>query len=153
LYALEFPKEFSMRTANASITREIAEQRSYQPLIDNVRKHLLMFNVQGDPNGRHNLPGAAMLERGTAVLAVFGLVMALWQGRRRSEYFALGVWWAIAMLGGILSLAFEAPQGLRSIDEVTVVSVLAALPLVALGGTLGRILGNWRMRLGTALVP
>ena len=59
-----------------------------------------MFNVQGDPNGRHNLPGAPMLERMTAVLAVLGLLMALFRVRQ-AQSFLMVIWWLFAMLGGI----------------------------------------------------
>lgn len=151
-YAVEFPKEFNQRTANASIQTEIQQQHSYKPLFDNVQKHLLMFNVQGDPNGRHNLPGAPMLERMTAVLAVLGLLMAL-SRLRNTSYFVIALWWLFAMLGGILSLAFEAPQGLRSVDETAVTAVLAALPLAAVASLLGRIVGSRPVRLGSVLAP
>lgn len=80
--------------------------------MENIRKHFLMFNWHGDPNGRHNLPGAPMLDSITAALFVAGVAHSL---RRILEphYLLLLVWVLISLLGGILSLDFEAPQALR----------------------------------------
>ncbi|HRW10797.1 MAG TPA: glycosyltransferase family 39 protein, partial [Caldilineaceae bacterium] len=46
-------------------------------LLENARKHLLMFNFRGDPNGRHNLPGEPMLDNVLAALLVLGVALAL----------------------------------------------------------------------------
>src|SRR5207237_6291543 len=97
------------------------------PLWNNIEKHVLMFNIQGDGNGRHNLPGAPELERVTAALAVLGFVIVLARVRQ-PEFAIVLVWWVVALLGGILTLAFEAPQSLRAADAMVPATIFAALP-------------------------
>ena len=152
LYAYQHPTEFTARAGNVTVFKEIAEQNSYKPLYDNILKHLQMFNIQGDPNGRHNIPGAPMLDSATAALAVLGFLLA-WSRIKRAEYFALIVWWLFMLLGGVLSLAFEAPQGLRTIDELTVACLFAALPIAALAETAMRIAGQARLHIGRSSIP
>jgi hypothetical protein len=97
----------------------------------NLKVHLLMFSVQGDNNGRHNLPGAPMLDAVTGACLLLGVGMAL--RRARHWFFQLLLLWFIAnMLGGILSLDFEAPQGDRTAGATAPIALLAALPLAAL---------------------
>ncbi|MEZ4868414.1 MAG: PA14 domain-containing protein [Caldilineaceae bacterium] len=102
------------------------------PLLwENARKHLLMFNYRGDPNGRHNLPGEPMLDNLMAMLMVLGLALALtrfWRPRA----LLLILWLGITLLGGVLSLGFEAPQSLRAIGTQPAAYVLAVVPLYAL---------------------
>lgn len=100
-------------------------------LWENARKHLLMFNYQGDPNGRNNLPGEPMLDNVMAALLVLGLgvcLLCFWRPRA----LLLLLWFGGMLLGGILSLGSEAPQSLRSIGTLPVVYILALVPLVAL---------------------
>ncbi|MDB5077776.1 MAG: hypothetical protein JWO42_3955, partial [Chloroflexi bacterium] len=100
-------------------------------LIANLRSHLLMFTVHGDSNGRHNLPGAPMLDPTTGTLFLLGLGICI---RSIKHWYAqlLLLWLGASMLGGILSLSFEAPQGARTVGAVAPIALIAALPLMAL---------------------
>ncbi len=101
-------------------------------LLENARKHLLMFNYRGDPNGRHNLPGEPMLDNTLAALLVLGFGLCLppfWRPRA----LLLLIWLGFTLMGGILSLGFEAPQSLRAIGSQPAAYLLALVPLVALG--------------------
>ncbi len=109
-----------------------ATRCQYLPLIgENTRKHLLMFNASGDPNGRHNLPGEPMLDPWLATLLVLGLALSLVRFWRPRALLLL-LWFGIMLLGGILSLGFEAPQSLRAIGTQPAVYLLALVPLHAL---------------------
>ncbi len=130
-FAYLHPADFFARTDQVTIFKEVIHDHSYLPLIDNLRKHLGMFLYQGDSNGRHNLPKAPMLDQVTGALFAIGLLIAL-RKVRHSHYFFLLIWWLVMLSGGVFSLAFEAPQSLRTIDEVTVVAILASLPVVGL---------------------
>jgi hypothetical protein len=110
---------------------EVRDQHSYQPVIDNVRAHLLMFNLAGDRNARHNLPGQPELNFLLGGLFVLGLGLCLARARR-PEYALLPIWGLLMLAGGVFSVAFEAPQSLRTIDEINVVVLLCALPLALL---------------------
>jgi 4-amino-4-deoxy-L-arabinose transferase-like glycosyltransferase/DNA-binding beta-propeller fold protein YncE len=130
-YALERPESYFARVQKTSLFSGKAPEERLPALWENTRKHLLMFNVQGDPNGRHNLPGEPMLDWVSGGLLVVGLVMSL-----RHVYLprllVLPVWIVVGLLGGILSLDFEAPQSLRAIGALPAVLLCAALPIAAL---------------------
>ena len=100
-------------------------------LLENARKHLLMFNYWGDPNGRHNLPGEPMVDNLTAALLALGVGLCLMRFWRPRAMLLL-LWLGVMLLGGILSLGFEAPQSLRAIGTQPAVYLLAFVPLYAL---------------------
>jgi hypothetical protein len=132
-YSLDHPDVFWDRAKRISIMQDPgARAQPLRALLDSTAKHLLMFHYRGDPNGRHNLPGAPMLARLSGVLMVFGLAMCL---LRLSDPLAilLVLWLLVPLSGGILSTWFEAPQSLRSIGALPAVYVLVCLPLAWFG--------------------
>jgi sugar lactone lactonase YvrE len=130
-YALLHSREFSARTETVSVFKEVEQARSWVPLINSTKAHLLMFNVHGDNNGRHNWTGRPMLDSVIGGLAVLGLGLAIVRWRRW-PYAMMLAWVPIMLLGGTLSLSWEAPQSHRAVEEVTAIAVLAALPLALL---------------------
>ena len=152
LLAFQNPRLFNERTETVSVFREVERENSYRPIVENVKEHLMMFNVAGDGNGRHNLPGEPMLDRATAALAALGLILALTRALR-PEYLVVVAWLLTMMLGGILTLSFEAPQAYRTVDNTVAAALLAALPVAALGHRLAGLLGAARTRIGRWLVP
>jgi len=128
IYALRNPQQFSQRLGTVSITRDRTPREVAEVLWRTTSRHLLMFNSSGDGNGRHNLPGAPMVDTYTGILFVLGIGYALWRWRH-SGYFLLLAWMAIVIQGGIWSLEFEAPQGYRTVGLTPAVAMLAAVPL------------------------
>ncbi|MEO6457260.1 MAG: PA14 domain-containing protein, partial [Chloroflexia bacterium] len=111
--------EASIFSPNGSDGRPDAFERS-------LTKHGLMFNWQGDSNGRHNLPGRPMLDWVTAALFFAGLgtcVLRAW----RWQYFFPVVWLVAATAGGVLSLLFEAPQSHRTLENSVVTALIAGI--------------------------
>src|SRR5262249_36648918 len=99
--------------------------------LESLRRHLLMFHVRGDANGRHNLPGAPMLDFVTGGLFGLGLLCLLvhvfdW----RSILF--GLWFCMSLSAGIFSVDFEAPQGARTFGMTPMIAIVSAVPLAAL---------------------
>ena len=82
LFAATRPNEYLSRSQQVFIMNEVRRAESWEPLISSLRQHALMFNVAGDRNGRHNLPGAPMLDQVTAALFVVALGLALARLRR-----------------------------------------------------------------------
>jgi DNA-binding beta-propeller fold protein YncE len=121
---------FWQRTRNVSILEHRDQPDLVQALLQSTEKHLLMFNYRGDNNGRHNLPGAPTLDQLSAVLFALGLGLALARRQPVGMFFLLLL--PIGLLGGILSLDFEAPQSLRSIATMPAVVYFIALSLDAL---------------------
>lgn len=130
-FALERPESYFARVQGTSLLSNKEAGERLPALSANLRKHLLMFNVRGDPNGRHNLPGEPMLDPVTGALFVAGVALALFRWRQPANLL-LPAWLLISLLGGVLSLDFEAPQSLRSIGAMPAALLLAVGPLDAL---------------------
>lgn len=130
---LKSPFLFANRARQVSLLNDLEAAGNLQLLWDNLAKHSLMFNYQGDANPRHNVPRAPMLDPFVGALLLPGIGYAFYRWRDR-RYALLLLWIAVTLLGGVLSAAKEAPQGYRT---------LGALPAVALliGDLLARV---WR---------
>ena len=136
-YAAQHPDTYWTRTSTASIFSERGSGGQPHPVRTSLRKHLLMFNFQGDFNGRHNLPGSPMLDWLTAAFFFSGLGLCL--VRIRSwQYFLPVAWFAAALAGGVFSLLFEAPQANRTIENCVVTALFAGIFL----GEGWRVLGQ-----------
>jgi 4-amino-4-deoxy-L-arabinose transferase-like glycosyltransferase/sugar lactone lactonase YvrE len=147
-YIAEDREGYTERMRVASVFREgKSTDQAVADLVENVRRHLLMLHYRGDPNGRHNLPGEPMVDPITGALLVLGLAYSL-RHVRRPEHALLVSWLILGVVPGVLSLEFEAPQGLRSI---LLTPVVALLPALVIGWLLGRA---WeaRRRLGGSAV-
>ncbi len=127
-YALDNWKAFTTRTKEASILTKRDQPDLAKALWNNTRAHLLMFNYLGDRNGRHNLPGEPMLDFATAVLFALGLGYSLYRWRDPRSFFFL-VCFVVLLLGGILSVDFEAPQALRAIGTLVAACFFVCLIL------------------------
>jgi len=144
-YAVLNPDQFKARAGTVSIFNEVDRTGSWDPLIENVKVHFLMFNVKGDPNGRHNWSGRPMLDPVTGGLAIAGLCLVLLRARGPGQTL-VRVWLPAALAGGIFSLSFEAPQSHRSIGAIVPAILLGALPLAVLWAGLDRVMAGWRTR-------
>lgn len=131
-YAVDNPEDFLYRTRQISILTKRDQADLSQALLETSRKHLLMFNVAGDKNGRHNLPGQPMLDPLMGTLMLLGIALALARTRHPANLFFL-ILIPTALLGGILSVDFEAPQSLRSIAVLPAVIYFCGLSVAALG--------------------
>ena len=124
------------RTRTVSIFEEYPEDQVWGKVRESAVTHVLMYNVRGDPNGRHNLPGEPMLAPIAGSLLVLGLALSLsrfW----RPRFLLLILWFFGLLAGGVFSLSFEAPQSLRAIGTMPVAYLLVLLPLALLWQ-------NWR---------
>ncbi|HEM60876.1 MAG TPA: hypothetical protein ENO24_01155, partial [Chloroflexi bacterium] len=123
LYAVQRPEIFLRRAEAASVLQDIVEDGSCRPLLENARKSLLMYNHQGDPRPRHNLPDEPMLDGMTAVFFGLGLGYSVLRWRHE-RYFLLAAWLLLGLLPGILSLADSNPHSLRTLGNVPPVFLL-----------------------------
>ncbi|MDX1523307.1 MAG: PA14 domain-containing protein, partial [Anaerolineae bacterium] len=137
------PDAFWYRTRQISIFTKRDEANVNQALWENSRKHLLMFNYAGDKNGRHNLPGEPMLDPLMGVFWVMGIgltLAGLLRFSRRSHPLELffPLLFVTALIGGVFSVDFEAPQSLRSIAVIPAIIYFAAVAVAALGREMER---------------
>jgi PA14 domain/Dolichyl-phosphate-mannose-protein mannosyltransferase len=127
-FAVRQPRVFFARTNTVSIFEKRDEPNLAKAIWSNTLKHLQMFNVRGDGNGRHNLPGAPMLDPVMGLLLVLGVAYGLWRWRDPPNALMLAVFF-VMLLAGILSLDFEAPQSLRSIGVIPALVYFITLPI------------------------
>ncbi|HSN73535.1 MAG TPA: glycosyltransferase family 39 protein, partial [Anaerolineae bacterium] len=119
---------FTGRMRHISIFNEVERLGSTQPIVDNFKKTLYMFNWQGDEAALNNLPGAPMLDTLVAALFVLGLAYALWYTLRVRSLPVLYVLWFAGILSlGVLSVAHEAPTARRTIGIIPLVYLFVAL--------------------------
>ncbi len=144
-YALRKPEIVFSRTDEVSLLNADKRLEKNLPLAlwYQANQHFLMFNIRGDNNGRHNLPGAPLLDPIMGTLFVAGLVLALAQiarGQSHRHRNTLMLLMLITMnLPGILSLEIEAPHALRSIGTLPAALYFACLPLAWLTQYTNRI--------------
>lgn len=136
-FALHHPEAYWGYVRDISIFQKRDEPDLGKALLSNTTKHLLMFNYEGDRNGRHNLPGEPMLDPVTGVLFVLGLGLALGRPRRLPNPLFLAVF-IVGLSAGIFSLDFEAPQSNRAIGSMVAALYFAALAAETLWRSLDR---------------
>ncbi len=131
-FAFDNSEAYWYRANQISIFKKRDQADLRQALWDSTQEHLLMFNFQGDKNGRHNLPGEPMLDPAMGLFAVLGLGLAISRTRYPANLFFV-ILFPVALIGGIFSVDFESPQSLRSIAVMPAVFYFAALALAGLG--------------------
>lgn len=137
VFAATHTDKFTERTRTVSVFREIDKEDSYDPLWSNLKKSVRMLNVEGDGNGRHNLPFRPMLDEVTAALVVLGLGVSLWSFRnwRRGM---LAAWLVLSLVPGALTLQIENPSAIRGIGALPPIFLLAGLAASAAYRTVER---------------
>jgi DNA-binding beta-propeller fold protein YncE len=119
---------FTGRMRHISILNDVERLGSVQPIVDNFKTTLYMFNWQGDQAALNNLPGAPMLDTLVAVLFVLGLAYTLWHTLRAQPLSVLYALWFAGILSlGVLSVAHEAPTARRTIGMIPLVYLFVAL--------------------------
>ncbi|MEK7216713.1 MAG: glycosyltransferase family 39 protein, partial [Chloroflexota bacterium] len=139
-YALGNFDAVSAHAKSLSLLQTVPPDQAPLTLADSGIKHLAMFTFAGDQNGRHNLPGAPMLDPVTGALFLLGGVAALryWRDPRSVMFLS---WTMIMLLPGVLSAPYESPQSLRSIGALPGAVILA----VSGGWWMWQVLANGRV--------
>lgn len=142
------PDEFFRRTEVTSVFAHAAEGEAGQVIRESLISHLLMFHIEGDPNGRHNIPYAPMLDIFSGLLMLLGLAVAITKWRN-AFFIVLPVWIIVMIMPGVLTIPWEAPQSLRAITVIPAVMVLITIG-IAFIWKLGTLLRTPIARVGTA---
>ncbi len=129
LYFLHNPQDFFGRTTQISI---FTSTTPLKDLGSNVLKTILMFNVRGDENWRHNISGTPLVPGITGVFLLLGLVYAIKrviskklpeENNDRRSVLILFSWVVIAALPVVVSNE-GIPHALRSILLIPPVMIL-----------------------------
>ncbi len=126
--AVDNSEDFFSRSEMTSVFTITPRDKWVEQISESLEEHLLMFNRRGDPNPRHNLPDAPMLDFFIGALFVLGFFFALTQWRN-TALFSLPFWVLFMVIPGVLTVPWESPQSLRSILVIPAVAALAAYPL------------------------
>jgi len=159
IYAITQPSPFNERVNSLFAFSEQAlyARPPLAALEDAVARHLLMFNVRGDHNGRHVAPDRPMLDFVSGLGLVVGLAVLL---RRWSDWRSRFLLFALVLCLMPSLLAVESPHAMRSIDALPFACAIAALGLVELYRYYGvarwpgprRIVERWPAIAGSAAV-
>ncbi|MBI4319184.1 MAG: glycosyltransferase family 39 protein [Chloroflexi bacterium] len=142
VYVAKNPDAFVRRMTAASVMNDVERQKSYLPIWANLQKSMLMFNWEGDPRARHNLPKQPMLDFVSGALFVFGIAYSLYRFRD-SQSFLLLAWLVLGLLPGVFSLADSNPHSLRTVGVVPAVFLLTGVFWEEALAGVAR-LGSWR---------
>ncbi len=127
-YTLAHMKEVNARSDRVSIfnDREYDRRSWGTKLIEEIPLTMGMYNVRGDGNPRHNLPGEIMLNPFWAAFFAMGVFFCLFRLRDERSWLVLS-FWQVNLIAGYYSI--EAPQAYRSIGAIPVVLIGAGLAL------------------------
>jgi hypothetical protein len=133
------PGAFFARTQEVALWNGDSGLGDYFPriLFRNVLHYMGAFNVEGDWNGRHHLPGAPLLDPVAAVFAAIGVVMVVRRLGNPSARF-VAIWLLAGLLPGLLSA--DAPTALRILEAAPALYTLAALGVSSVFGGIPRLL-------------
>jgi 4-amino-4-deoxy-L-arabinose transferase-like glycosyltransferase len=131
IYALRDPGAFNQRVgAVFLLSDDSSNKRAPLAKLDtSIGRHLLMFNVRGDSNGRHVAPNRPMLDAVTGLGLLAGVAALLRRRRDWRSQFVVGAL-AIGLLPSLLSV--DSPHAMRSIDALPFACITAALGLAQL---------------------
>jgi streptogramin lyase len=130
IFAVQDPIAFNGRFAQTLILAEpVPTAQKVAEIWSNVQKHGLMFHVSGDMNGRHNLPGAPMLDATSGLLMMLGLAQCVVRFFDWRSWLVFG-WGLASMAGGVFTIPYEAPQAMRTLGTTPLLALLVALGAV-----------------------
>lgn len=113
------------RSSTSFMNPELNMGKPLETLLDTSVETVLMFNVSGDENFRHNLGGAPQLNAAVGILFLLGIMIALTKMNRPKYLGMLGVFGA--MLMPEVLTAEGIPHALRAIGALPLAIGFAAL--------------------------
>ncbi|MFH0793747.1 MAG: glycosyltransferase family 39 protein, partial [bacterium] len=123
---------FLVRIKGASAASGLSQTSEiFQTYSSNLVRHLLMFNVIGDPNVRHGISREPVMDKVTGVLFLVGVLTALLR-IRRPLYLSLLLWLIVGLAVGYLSVPIESPQTYRTLLVAPAAFGLAGIGLRSL---------------------
>ena len=130
IFAIQDPMAFNGRFAQTLIFAEnVPTAQKLEEIWSNLQKHGLMFHVSGDMNGRHNLPGAPMLDAISGLLMMLGLAVCVVRPFDWRSWLVFG-WGLVSMAGGVFTIPYEAPQAMRTLGTTPLLAILVGVGLV-----------------------
>lgn len=133
IYFLQNPSDFLGRATQTSV---FAAPNPFYELTKSLVLHLAMFNIAGDNNWRHNLPGAPELFWPVGILFLAGIVIVIWRSFGKNSlaeklpHITLLLWLIVLLLPGILTCE-GIPHSLRTLGVIPAVAIFCAIGGIA----------------------
>jgi len=131
IYFLEHPADFLGRTSQVSVLSSPAPLKN---LASNIAKTLIMFNIKGDGNWRHNFANKPELFWPVGILFLLGVVVSLFSLRKKqflSKQESFVAWTSLWWIGvGLLPVIISnegIPHALRAILVIPPIFMLAGI--------------------------
>lgn len=96
---------------------QISIAKKFQFLGENIAANLLMFNIKGDLNGKHNFPGKPALNPILGLFFISGLIIALINSKNFSNYMFIS-YFLMSLFPSILTYPQENPHMLRTFTSI-----------------------------------
>lgn len=141
LYFAQHPEDFSQRASQVSVLQSPDPVGTF---IQGFFKTLVMFNISGDQNPRHNIVGAPELLLPIGLCFLIGLITSLTNLKKSTGAWLLPLWLIVMLLPELLS-AEGIPHSLRAIGVLPAVMLLAALGFDWLATKLGPSTMKWAL--------
>lgn len=131
LYALQNPDIFFRRLAEVTTTGEVVS------LGESIRRHILMFFIQGEAYLRYNIPGRPYMTWPEGLLLAGGLALAFWRllrpGRptERAAY-ALALLAPLMVIPSVISVGGLPPNHMRAVGMIPLIFVPVGIACDAL---------------------
>ncbi|RJP24726.1 MAG: hypothetical protein C4527_18270 [Candidatus Omnitrophota bacterium] len=138
---VENPGTFMTRANKVGVFSQLKQAQSLDPLKENFHRYATAFHRPGENNPRHNIANKPILDPLTGGLFLAGLGLCLLRCFRPNERALLSAF-GVAMIGGILSSAIEAPNSFRLGLAGPVLCLMAALPLASLSDLREKFIEN-----------
>jgi len=132
LYFMTHPADFFGRLGAVSV---FSQPNFITAFLESLGRHLIMFNISGDFNWRHNLSGSPQLLWPIGILFLIGFIVSVKKlalliksrnFKAQSVYWLLFSWFFVMILPG--ALTYEGmPHSLRTIGTIPVAMIFAAL--------------------------
>lgn len=106
----------------------VQELFSINGLAENLKKLLLMFNVEGDMNGRHNFPGKPALNPILGLLFIFGLGLSIKNISRFENQLMLS-YFILSLIPVLLTIPKDNPNMLRTFTALPSTVYFSILPI------------------------
>jgi 4-amino-4-deoxy-L-arabinose transferase-like glycosyltransferase len=149
-YWISASRDFNQRVGQVSLLDRTDEKRSLSADLNrNVALYALMWNVAGDQNPRHNIPGTPMLDPISGLLFLIGLLLLLADQQPTRSYPLLALL-AVGLLPGLLS--GDAPHSVRSVDVIAPSLLIAAYAVARMAPILAKQPALARVGLPTVAV-
>lgn len=126
IWAVQHPEDvLGGRNSTSFMNPELNHGRPLMTLVDTTVKTVLMFNIHGDENYRHNLGGQPLLNAFVGIMFILGLLISVTH-IRRLVFAGLLATFGVMLLPELLT-AEGIPHALRAVGALPATLVLAAL--------------------------